>query len=119
VPVFEGRFASLVVDCSEDPVALARWWQGFLGGELEIDPEGYASWYRDGYPPIDFVPVPESKTVKNRLHIDLRPDDYEAAVQVALDAGATRAGDVYDGDRWTALRDPAGNEFCILRPRQD
>jgi hypothetical protein len=63
--------------------------------------------------------VPDPKRGKNRLHIDLRATDFESAVGAAVALGAERADDVYDGPRWQVLRDPEGNEFCILRPRQD
>jgi predicted enzyme related to lactoylglutathione lyase len=66
---------------------------------------------------IDFVRVPEAKTVKNRLHLDLRSTDLAEATEQALALGATRADDVYDGGDWQVLRDPEGNEFCLLRPR--
>ena len=66
---------------------------------------------------IDFIGVPEPKTVKNRLHLGLRSTDLAAATEQALALGATRADDVCDGDRWQVLRDPEGNEFCLLRPR--
>jgi hypothetical protein len=61
--------------------------------------------------------VPEAKTVKNRLHLDLRSSDLTEATTQTLALGATRADDIYDQGRWQVLRDPEGNEFCILRPR--
>jgi predicted enzyme related to lactoylglutathione lyase len=66
---------------------------------------------------IDFARVPEAKSGKNRLHLDLRSTDLAAATEQALALGATRADDVYDGGRWQVLRDPEGNELCLLRPR--
>ena len=65
---------------------------------------------------IDFLKVPEAKSVKNRLHLDLRSRDFDAAVDSALALGAAPADDVYIGGKWRVLRDPEGNEFCILRP---
>jgi hypothetical protein len=61
---------------------------------------------------MDFAPVPEPKTVKNRIHWDVWADD----VQPLLDAGATllRARD--DEIGWDVLADPEGNEFCVFRP---
>lgn len=53
---------------------------------------------------------------------DIEIDDegvLDAATEQALALGATLAGDVYSGDRWRVLRDPEGNEFCILRPIDD
>ena len=46
-----------------------------------------------------------------------RPADLATATDQALALGATRADDVYAGGRWQVLRDPEGNEFCLLRPR--
>jgi hypothetical protein len=63
------------------------------------------------------VPVPESKTVKNRLHVDFRPDDQELEVDRLLALGATRV-DIGQGERsWVVLADPEGNEFCVLGER--
>jgi hypothetical protein len=68
-----------------------------------------------------FGPVPEGKTVKNRLHLDLAPhtsQDRDAEIASLLERGATLA-DVGQGDdvTWTVLRDPEGNEFCVLSSR--
>ncbi|MCQ9134256.1 MULTISPECIES: VOC family protein [Streptomyces] len=108
-----------VVDAA-DPVALGRWWAAALGwvvvgdapDEYEIRPR------RDRLPGLVFVPVPEGKTVKNRLHLDFRPDDQRAEVDRLLSLGARRT-DVGQGERpWVVLADPEGNEFCVLRARQ-
>ena len=65
-----------------------------------------------------FGAVPEAKTVKNRLHLDFRPDDRDAEVERLLALGATRA-DVGQGDEsWVVLADPEGNEFCVLSARK-
>lgn len=106
--------AALAIDCA-DPPALAAFWQRLLGGEVAVDDDGDAE-LNGGPVRLDFLRVPEGKAGKNRLHLDLRADDHAAAVAQALAAGATRADDVYDGGSWQVLRDPAGNEFCILRP---
>jgi hypothetical protein len=108
--------AALAVDCRE-PAELARWWSGLLGGEVEVDGDGDATLHTPGLN-IDFLRVPDTKTVKNRLHLDLRSTDLEEATRQAEALGATRADDIYDGGRWQVMRDPEGNEFCLLRPRQ-
>ena len=106
-----------------DPAALARWWREALGwvmvdeddeeGEYEIRPSA------DVVPGLLFVPVPEPKTIKNRLHLDFRPADQDAEVTRLLALGATRA-DVGQGDEsWVVLADPEGNEFCVLRSVSD
>ena len=114
-----GGIAALVVDC-HDPPALADWWSRLLGGEVEVDADGDATLHTlrtpDGLA-IDFVRVPDTKTVKNRLHLDLRSTDLAEATAQALALGATRADDISAGGRWQVLRDPEGNEFCLLRPR--
>jgi hypothetical protein len=113
------EWEQVVVDAS-DPVALGRWWAGALGwvvvheapDEVEIRPAP------DRLPGLLFVPVPEAKTVKNRLHLDFRPDDQEAEVDRLLALGARHA-DVGQGEQpWVVLADPEGNEFCVLGPRR-
>ena len=60
--------------------------------------------------------MPEQKSVKNRLHIDLRPDDQAAEVARIEALGATRVAVGQGGDvSWVVLADPEGNEFCVLR----
>jgi len=67
-------------------------------------------------PDVLFLRVPESKQSKNRLHIDLRPDDQQAEIDRVLALGGTRV-DVGQSDEatWVVMADPEGNEFCILR----
>ena len=72
---------------------------------------------RIGCPGLLFVPVPEEKAGKNRLHPDFRPVDQTAEVERLLSLGARRA-DVGQRDAsWVVLADPEGNEFCILSGR--
>jgi hypothetical protein len=108
--------AALAIDCS-NPSRLANWWSRLLGGSVEVDRDGDATLHAPSGLAIDFLRVPEAKTVKNRLHLDLRSSDLAEATEQAVALGATRADDVYDGGRWQVLRDPEGNEFCLLRPR--
>jgi hypothetical protein len=110
--------AALAIDCADSP-GLANWWSRLLGGSVEVDPERNATLRTLQGLAIDFLRVPDHKTVKNRLHLDLCTSSLAAATQQALALGATRAGDVYDGGRWQVLRDPEGNEFCLLRPNSD
>ncbi len=106
-----------------DPPALGRWWAELLGwrithddpSELVLEPPAGSP--QDGVSPdILFLAVPEGKQVKNRLHLDLRPDDQDAEVARAESLGARRV-DVGQDDTvtWVVLADPEGNEFCILR----
>jgi hypothetical protein len=115
IPFLEQGMDCVCVD-SADPSALAAWWQSLVGGDAHVDSDGDVALRTAGISLL-FLAVPESKRVKNRLHIDLRATDFDAAIEAALALGAQRADDVYDGPRWQVLRDPEGNEFCILRPR--
>jgi hypothetical protein len=118
------RWQSVCVDAT-DPAGLARWWAELLGWRITFEaddevvlepPSGSAE---DGVSPeILFLKVPETKAVKNRLHIDLRPEDHDAEVKRAEALGAVRVdvGQSQDPDTtWVVLADPEGNEFCILR----
>lgn len=113
------EWEQVIVD-SVDPVALGRWWAEALGwvvvgeepGEYEIRPE------KDQLPGLLFGTVPEGKTIKNRLHLDFRPDDQDAEVARLLALGA-RHTDIGQGEQtWVVLADPEGNEFCVLSSRK-
>ena len=113
------RFTELIVDAA-DPPTLARWWADVLGWRVtEEDDEGVEIADPAGaLPTIVFGPVPEPKTAKNRLHIDVNPVgcDQDEELQRLLSMGATLA-DVGQGEEvtWVVLADPEGNEFCLLR----
>ena len=111
------RWESLVVD-AQDPARLARWWAEALGYQITLEkPDGVEiRRSADELPGLVFVPVPEAKETKNRLHIDLRPADREAEVERLVNMGA-RHVDVgqREEDGWIVLADPEGNEFCLLR----
>jgi hypothetical protein len=121
------RFTELIVD-AHDTRGLAEFWCEVLGYRIldqdenvvEIGTAKLTAEEVEGgpvSPTIVFVPVPDDKTVKNRLHIDVSPIDREPAEEVErlLAVGATRA-DIGQGDvPWTVLADPEGNEFCVLR----
>ena len=103
------------VDAS-DPRALGLWWREALGWVVvNDDPDAFEiRSAADRLPGLLFVPVPEPKTTKDRLHLDFRPDDRDAEVERLLALGATRA-DVGQGEQaWVVLGDPEGNEFCVL-----
>ena len=107
------RLEDLNVDCA-DHRAQAVWWQSVLGGTLGGDDDGTLSWI-GGIPntPFDgiiFADVPESKTVKNRVHIDL----VAPSIDPLLSAGATLLRKPDDDIRWHVLADPEGNEFCVF-----
>ncbi|MGE5287397.1 MAG: VOC family protein [Micromonosporaceae bacterium] len=114
------RFYHLVID-AHDPRRLARFWAAVLDQRIlyESDDEVIVGADDQSYPGLCFLPVPDDKVVKNRLHIDLDPDDKDAEVERILQLGARHA-DVGQGKdvTWTVLADPEGNEFCVLRPHR-
>ncbi|HEY6470246.1 MAG TPA: VOC family protein [Candidatus Dormibacteraeota bacterium] len=114
------RCDSIVIDCN-DPPLVAAFWSRALELELHGPNEEDELWLElgDGCPGILFGHVPEVKTVKDRIHLDLRPDDQSAQVKRLIALGARRV-DVGQGDvTWVVLADPEGNEFCVLRARSD
>jgi hypothetical protein len=125
------RLTEIVVDC-RDPQVQADFWAQVLGyhrtwedeGQVEIgpwdrEPDDLADQVRRAptAPTIIFVPVPEGKVVKNRLHLDVRPTGaQDEEVQRLMGLGA-QAVDIGQGDvSWVVLADPEGNEFCVLGP---
>jgi hypothetical protein len=125
------RLAECVVDCA-DPSALSRFWAAALGYEVldesadlvEIGPGGrtdeqLVADFRSGpaVPSLIFIRVPEPKTVKNRLHLDLSPIDSDRDSEVSRleDLGARLTDLSPAGSSWVVMTDPEGNEFCVLR----
>ncbi|WP_327112708.1 VOC family protein [Streptomyces sp. NBC_01341] len=124
------RFTELGIDCA-DPGALARFWCAVLGYEVRDTGEGLVTIgppaapggeERPGPvpPTLTFARVPEGKTVKNRLHLDVSPADREQGEEVVRLIGlGARRSDVGQGDEsWVVLADPEGNEFCVLAARR-
>ncbi len=117
-------FREVVVDC-KDPLRVAQFWRDVLAWPMVEDARGYYWLSATGEPTapplLVFVPVPEPKTVKNRLHLDVNPSgmDQDEELERLLALGARRV-DVGQGDvPWVTLSDPEGNEFCLLRRRVD
>ena len=108
----------IVVD-AEDPARLARWWAEALGYRIvhEAPDEIEIRRSRDEPPGLLFTPVQEAKAVKNRLHLDLRPDDQESEVERLVDMGARPVDVGQHNVGWVVLADPEGNEFCVLSSR--
>jgi hypothetical protein len=113
------KFTELAIDCA-DPGGLARFWCAVLVVTIgsPVVPEGRS---RVGPvpPTLTFARVPEGKTVKNRVHLDVNPTDREQDDEVRrlLGLGA-RYADVGLGDvSWVTIADPEGNEFCVLAGR--
>jgi hypothetical protein len=124
------KFTELAIDCA-DPRGLARFWCSVLDYEVQAEEDGTVTIgarsvpegsKRPGPvpPTLTFAHVPEGKTVKNRLHIDVNPTDREQDDEVRrlLGLGA-RYADVGQGEEsWVVLADPEGNEFCVLAGRR-
>jgi predicted enzyme related to lactoylglutathione lyase len=110
---------TVVVDAN-DPAALARFWMGVLDWSIfyEAADEVVITKPDKSFPGLVFVRVPEPKATKNRLHIDLNPDDQAAEVERLVGIGASVV-DIGQGDvGWVVLADPEGNEFCVLSARE-
>jgi predicted enzyme related to lactoylglutathione lyase len=116
------RIQSVSFD-SRDPGSTADFWEQALGwrrtfhddDEVVLEPPAGSA--EDGVvADILFLRVPEEKAVKNRLHLDLRPEDQQAEVERLLRLGAVRVDVGQDESAtWVVLADPEGNEFCVLR----
>ena len=118
---------ALTIQCfnldATDPDRVASFWQEALGwrrthetpDEVVLEPPAGSP--QDGVAPdLLFLRVPEGKTVKNRLHFDLRPDDRDAEVERLLRLGAVKVDIGQEGAAdvtWVVLADPEGNEFCV------
>jgi len=137
----------VVIDCA-DPARLAEFWASALGYTLQEPPAGYASWpeflkahgvpesewnsanavidVEQRGPRLFFQRVPEPKTIKNRVHLDLnvgggpavpletRRERVSAEVTRLERIGASqqRVGERL-GEHWVVMQDPEGNEFCV------
>ena len=113
------EWEQVVIDAT-DPEALGRWWaSALLWIVVNDDPEEFEIRpAEDRLPGLLFAQVPERKTIKNRLHLDLRPVDQEAEVARLVNLGATHADVGQRDESWVVLADPEGNEFCVLAPRR-
>jgi hypothetical protein len=124
------KFTELAIDCA-DPGGLARFWCSVLDYQVQDEDDGVVTigspMVPEGKkchgpvpPTLTFAHVPEGKTGKNRLHLDVSPADREQDEEVRrlLDLGA-RYADVGQGEEsWVVLADPEGNEFCVLAGRR-
>src|SRR3954453_6062573 len=114
---------NITIDCT-DARALGRFWAEALGWHVfyDDDPEVVVA---PSYPPVGegpkllFIPVPEPRTVKNRVHLDIQPQDRtrDEEVERLLGLGARVVEDHRnaDGTGWVWLADPEGNDFCVER----
>ena len=115
------RLHHVVVDAHDLP-GLARFWAQALGWRILSERAREVVIGPDETAPIGmcFMPVPETKTIKNRVHLDLTTgaDDRDAEIERLLRLGARRVNIGQTGEEsWTVLADPEGNEFCVVRPK--
>ena len=117
-PAVSLRVAALSIDCA-DPAALADFWGKVLGRPVspgptpenaQVDAIDPASG-----PRLFFQKVPEAKTAKNRLHLDLLTEHYHEEIERLTGLGAKPLNEIkFPGARWTTFADPQGNEFDLL-----
>ncbi|GAB7030996.1 VOC family protein [Streptomyces platensis subsp. malvinus] len=115
---------NVAIDCA-DAYELARFWSGVTGRPLHPEDRPGARETQvllaEGLM-LYFNQVPETKTIKNRIHLCVRPDtSRDQEVDRLLGLGATFVADHRnpDGSGWAILADPEGNEFCVLRSESD
>jgi len=115
---------TITFDCA-DPGVVGRFWAAVTGRDLDFapgDPEAVIEG-GDGVPHLLFLPVPEGKTVKNRVHLDLQPSDRgrDAEVVRLEGLGATIVDDRRnpDGTGFVVMTDPEGNELCVERSAEE
>jgi predicted enzyme related to lactoylglutathione lyase len=114
------RWFSIEID-SADHRTLSRFWAEVLGYRVVFEDDDEVTLAKDEetWPGLVFTTVPEGKIVKNRLHIDLNPDDQGTEVARLEGLGARRV-DIGQGEvRWVVMADPEGNEFCVLTPHPE
>lgn len=108
----------VLIDCNDlqrmkqfwaSALNLERVWTGPSGGYLLVDAQGSTR--------LGLMPCEEEKQGKNRVHLDLRPDNQEAEIQRLKEIGAYRVDIGQDDVSWVVMADPEGNEFCVLRAR--
>jgi predicted enzyme related to lactoylglutathione lyase len=120
-----GGLEAITIDCA-DPVGLAGFWAAVFGTGIDVvegDPPHYVDLRSLPHVPVlRFQRVPEPKTVKNRLHLDVLVDDIERACSLVESLGGARVSEkefAEYGVAWRIVADPEGNEFCLVRGGQD
>ena len=124
------KFTELAIDCA-DPDVLARFWCSVLDYEVQDEDDGLVAIgpatipegknHLGPVPPmLTFAHVPEGKTVKNRLHLDVNPTDRSQDEEIVrlIGLGATVIYDNRPEFGWVTLADPEGNEFDVLADRR-
>jgi predicted enzyme related to lactoylglutathione lyase len=113
------RHITFDVAAPHEPYLVAQFWSLVVGRPVSPDDKPDDDEVLvDGEPGLLFIRVPEAKTLKNRVHLDLQPDstrDEEVERLVALGAQLVDDQRRPDGTGWVVLADPSGNEFCVER----
>lgn len=111
-----GWVSSVTIDAL-DPEMLARFCSRLLGLAVRPRQGRFVAFQRPpaGAPELVFQPVPESKRDKVRKHLDVNVPDMPFAVRRVRELGGAGVTEVHEaGDSWRAMRDPQGNEFCLI-----
>jgi predicted enzyme related to lactoylglutathione lyase len=114
------RWYGVTIDCI-DPDAMAAFWGALLGRmpSDEMDGEGWATIgsRHDAQPRLTFQKVPEPRTGKVRLHLDVRVDDIDAGIAEVMTLGGARTGERHEYDEGVVvvMTDPEGHEFCLVQ----
>ncbi|MCB0998834.1 MAG: VOC family protein [Acidimicrobiales bacterium] len=110
-----GRLDEVVIDC-RDAARLAEFWLGVLGGHVVRQSHEWVALHPPHGITVSFQVVPEEKTVKNRVHLDVDVDDLAEAIDACERLGATRVGDIMSDELggFQVMTDPEGNEFCLI-----
>lgn len=114
------RIEWAVIDC-HDLERMSTFWRAALDLEHELTGPsgGHLLVAKDGSGVrLGLIPTPDAKVIKNRVHLDLRPDDQEAEVARLERLGASRVDVGQRNPSWVVMADPEGNEFCVLRSRR-
>ena len=113
---------AVTFDCA-DATIVCQFWSAVLGRPIDTEPMPPSPYFASigltdaSQPGYMFIQVPDAKTVKNRVHLDLDADNVTAEVARVIALGATHIHDKEEyGLQWTTLADPEGNEFCIGTP---
>ncbi len=107
-------FVSAMVVACTNPTLVATFWQRLLGDDIVVREEYGVVAFRAPGITFDFAKSTDKKTTTNRWHLDIASEDPENTITLALELGATIAADFGLSDGHTVLRDPEGNEFCVL-----
>jgi Glyoxalase-like domain len=112
------HLSGITIDCL-DPKVVSQFWANMLGGVARPE-ASLPGWYElegHGHPRITFQPVPEPKTVKTRVHLDLTVDDIDIALAAVEEAGGRSTGERHDYREGivVVMADPEGTEFCIVQ----